>query len=122
MDRFGVSGVAPDGRYRTRLFKISCCVGNLTDAGDGSVQRLGIAWGHSGCIMEHRGVRYELRRAVGNNEWVWTVYTPAPKQGKVSGDRYFAMQRAISIIDRCYGRDPAAGHPQTTFGSNHGAA
>ena len=49
--------------------------------------------------MEHRGVRFELRRALGNDEWVWTVYTPAPKEGYVSGDRYFAMQRAMSVID-----------------------
>jgi hypothetical protein len=58
--------------------------------------------------MEHRGVRYELRRALGNDEWVWTVYTPGPKQGNVSGDRYFAMQRAMSVIDRWCGRNEGA--------------
>jgi hypothetical protein len=72
--------------------------------------------------MEHRGVRYELRRALGNNEWGWTVYTPAPKQGQVSGDRYFAKQRAMSVIDRLCGRNPAAGRPQTTLERKQGAA
>ena len=68
----------------------------------------------AGCVMEHRGVRYELRRALGNNEWVWTVYTPAPKQGYVSGDRYFAMQRAMSVIDRWCGRNAESVPPQAS--------
>jgi hypothetical protein len=64
--------------------------------------------------MEHRGVRFELRRALGNDEWVWTVYTPAPKQGNVSGDRYFAMQRAMSVIDRWCGHNAESVPPQAT--------
>jgi len=72
--------------------------------------------------MEYRGFRYELSRALGNGEWVWTVYTPAPKHGQVSGDRYFAMQRAMSVIDRWCGRDPAAGHTRTTPERRQGAA
>jgi hypothetical protein len=63
--------------------------------------------------MEHRGVRFELRRALGNDEWVWTVYTPAPKEGYVSGDRYFAMQRAMSVIDWC-GRNAESVPPQAS--------
>jgi hypothetical protein len=59
--------------------------------------------------MEHRGVRYELRRALGKDEWVWTVYTPARKQGNVTGDRYFAVQRAISVINRWYGQTYSQG-------------
>jgi len=88
---------------------------NLIDAGDTSVQNSWIARGAlAGCIMEHRGVRYELRRALGNDEWVWTVYTPAPKQGNVSGDRYFAMQRAMSVIDKWCGRNAESVPPQAT--------
>jgi hypothetical protein len=68
----------------------------------------------AGCVMEHRGVRFELRRALGNDEWVWTVYTPAPRQGNVSGDRYFAMQRAMNVIDRWCGRNAESVPPQTT--------
>jgi hypothetical protein len=88
---------------------------NLIDAGDPSVQSSRIARGAlAGCIMEHRGVRYELSRALGNDEWVWTVYTPAPKQGNVSGDRYFAMQRAMSVIDRWCGRNAESVPPKGT--------
>ena len=60
--------------------------------------------------------------ALGNDEWVWTVYTPAPKHGRVSGDRYLAMQRAMSVIDRWCARNTAAGHAQTTLAGKHGAA
>jgi hypothetical protein len=92
---------------------------NLIDAGATSVQNSWIARGAlAGCIMEHRGVRYELRRALGNDEWVWTVYTPAPKQGNVSGDRYFAMQRAMSVIDRWCGHDAESVPPQATQGAS----
>ena len=88
---------------------------NLIDAGDTSVQNSWIARGAlAGCTMEHRGVRFELRRALGNDEWVWTVYTPGPKQGNVSGDRYFAMQRAMSVIDRWCGRNSESVSPQAT--------
>ena len=87
----------------------------FTDAGDGSAPSWGIARGAlAGCIMEHRGVRFELRRALGYDEWVWTVYTPAPKQKHVSGDRYFAMQRAMSVIDRWCGRNAESVPPQAS--------
>jgi hypothetical protein len=101
----------PDGRHRIPFLRQYFLIAteNLIDAGDTSVQNSWIARGAlAGCIMEHRGVRYELRRALGNDEWVWTVYTPGPKQGNVSGDRYFAMQRAMSVIDRWCGRNEGA--------------
>jgi hypothetical protein len=72
--------------------------------------------------MEHRGVRYELRRALGNGEWVWTVYTPALKQGQVSGDRHFAMQRAMSVIDRWCARNSEGGYSPATLERKQGAA
>ena len=31
--------------------------------------------------MEHRGVRYDIRRGLGRDEWVWSVYTPEEKAG-----------------------------------------
>jgi hypothetical protein len=107
----------PDGRHRIPFLRQYFLIAteNLIDAGDTSVQNSWIARGAlAGCIMEHRGVRYELRRALGNDEWVWTVYTPAPKQGNVSGDRYFAMQRAMSVIDRWCGRNAESVPPQAT--------
>jgi hypothetical protein len=114
-----------DGRHRIPLLRQYFLIAteNLIDAGDTSVQNSWIARGAlAGCIMEHRGVRYELRRALGNDEWVWTVYTPAPKQGNVSGDRYFAMQRAMSVIDQWFERNPAAGYPQAALERKRGAA
>ena len=106
-----------DGRHRIPLLQQYFLIAteNLIDAGDPSVQNPWIARGAlAGCVMEHRGVRYELRRALGNDEWVWTVYTPAPKQGYVSGDRYFAMQRAMSVIDRWCGRNAESVPPQAS--------
>jgi len=106
-----------DGRHRIPLLRQYFLIAteNLIDAGDTSVQNSWIARGAlAGCIMEHRGVRFELRRALGNDEWVWTVYTPAPKQGNVSGDRYFAMQRAMSVIDKWCGRNAESVPPQAT--------
>ena len=32
--------------------------------------------------MEYRGFRYEISRALGRDQWVWTVYIPEPKSGK----------------------------------------
>jgi hypothetical protein len=49
--------------------------------------------------MEYRGFRYEIRRALGRDQWVWTVYTPEPKSGKVVGDRTYATLRAKRVID-----------------------
>jgi hypothetical protein len=106
-----------DGRHPIPLLPQYFLVAteNLIDPGDTSGQNSGIARGAlAGSIMEHRGVRFELRRALGNDEWVWTVYTPAPRQGNVSGDRYFAMQRAMSVIDRWCGRNAESASPQTT--------
>jgi hypothetical protein len=49
--------------------------------------------------MEYRGFRYEIRRALGRDQWVWTVYIPEPKTGKVVGDRTYATLRAKRVID-----------------------
>jgi hypothetical protein len=34
--------------------------------------------------MEYRGFRYEIRRALGPDQWVWTVYIPEPKSGNLA--------------------------------------
>ena len=53
--------------------------------------------------MEHRGIRFDVKMAVGRNEWVWTVHTPKPKQGKVSGAREKAVAAAHRAIQQwCY--------------------
>lgn len=49
--------------------------------------------------MEYRGLRYEIRRTIGKDTWLWTVYTPEEKSGTVTGDRTYATLRAKRMID-----------------------
>ena len=35
--------------------------------------------------MLYRGIDYDIKMAGGLNQWVWTVYTPRPKQGRAAG-------------------------------------
>src|SRR5262249_39752077 len=54
-----------------------------------------------GCVMEHRGVRYEIKISPGRNEWTWVAYTsPRPKQGSVQGSREAAVLAAEKVINR----------------------
>jgi len=60
--------------------------------------------------MEHRGVRYEIKRAIGKNQWVWIVHSsPRPRQGSIEGTRQAAIlaaERTINIWwQRRHGRD-----------------
>jgi hypothetical protein len=50
-------------------------------------------------VVEHRGFRYEIRRTPRAGEWIWTVYAPVRREGKVAGDRFFAMLCAERVID-----------------------
>jgi hypothetical protein len=53
--------------------------------------------------MEHRGIRYEVKKGIGKNEWVWLIHTPKLKQGKIAGDRDRAVYAAMRAIDHwCY--------------------
>ena len=56
--------------------------------------------------MEHRGIRFEVRRALGARQWVWSVYTPHRMQGNVTGDRDFAVLRARQVIETWCDRHP----------------
>ena len=61
--------------------------------------------------MEHKGIRYDIRMAGGQNQWIWTVHTPRPKQGRVSGTRERAGAAAKKAIQAwCY-ENPAACGP-----------
>jgi hypothetical protein len=54
-----------------------------------------------GCVMEHRGVRYEIKIAPGRSQWTWVVHiSPKPKQGSVEGPRRVAVLAAEKTIDR----------------------
>jgi hypothetical protein len=62
-------------------------------------------------IMQHRGIRYDVRMAAGPKQWVWTVHTPSPKQGEVSGTRDRAVAAAKKAIQAwCY-QHPIACEP-----------
>jgi hypothetical protein len=65
----------------------------------------------SGEEMEHRHIEYAVRMAPGRDQWVWTVHTPNPRKGIVSGDRLLAISRAEKVIDAWYQRK---GHLQTS--------
>jgi hypothetical protein len=57
--------------------------------------------------MQYRGIRYDVKMALGRDEWVWTVYTVQPKQGKVSGGRWVAVERVERVIDTWCREHPA---------------
>ena len=61
--------------------------------------------------MEHRHIEYAVRMAPGRDQWVWTVHTPNPRKGIVSGNRLLAISRAEKVIDAWYQRK---GHLQTS--------
>ena len=53
--------------------------------------------------MEHRGIQFDIKMAAGPNQWVWTVHTPTPKQGNISGTREKAILAAKKTIQQwCY--------------------
>ena len=63
--------------------------------------------------MEHRHIEYAVRMAPGRDQdqWVWTVHTPTPRKGIVSGGRLLAISRAEKVIDAWYQRK---GHLRTS--------
>jgi hypothetical protein len=54
-----------------------------------------------GGFMEHRGIQYEIKIAVGRSRWTWIVHT-SPKliQGSVEGPRRAAILADEKAIDR----------------------
>jgi hypothetical protein len=54
--------------------------------------------------MEHRGVRYEIKKGIERNRWVWIVHTsPIPREGSIEGTRQAAIlaaERSINIWRR----------------------
>jgi hypothetical protein len=50
--------------------------------------------------MEHRGVRYEIKMAIGKNQWTWIVHTsPSSRQGSIEGTRQAAIRAAERTIN-----------------------
>jgi hypothetical protein len=53
--------------------------------------------------MEYRGIQFDIKMGMGRHECVWTVHTPTPKQGKISGTRDKAVRAAKKAIQQwCY--------------------
>jgi hypothetical protein len=45
--------------------------------------------------MEHRGVRYEIKIAVGRSQWTWIAHTPPkPLEGSIEGAKRDAILAA----------------------------
>jgi hypothetical protein len=62
--------------------------------------------------MLYRGIDYDVKMAGGLNQWVWTVYTPRPKQGRAAGQRTAAERAAKRAIDAwCYQNPSACREP-----------
>jgi hypothetical protein len=51
--------------------------------------------------LEHRGVRYEIKIAVGRSQWTWIVHIPPrPLEGSIGGAKRDAILAAEKAIDR----------------------
>ena len=51
--------------------------------------------------MEHRGVRYDIKVALGRNQWIWVAHiSPKPRQGSIEGPRRLAVAAAEKAIER----------------------
>jgi hypothetical protein len=54
-------------------------------------------------VMEYRGIQYDIKMGAGQDVWVWTVHTPNPKRGVVTGARVTAIRAAEKAIQQwCY--------------------
>ena len=51
--------------------------------------------------MEHRGIRYEIKVAIGRSQWTWIAHTPPkPREGSIEGAKRDATLAAEKAIDR----------------------
>jgi hypothetical protein len=56
-------------------------------------------------FVEHRGVRYEIKIAVGRSQWTWIVHTsPKPLEGSIGGPKRDAILAAEKTIDRWWAK------------------
>ena len=55
--------------------------------------------------MEHRGVRYEIKVAIGRSQWTWIAHTPPkPLEGSIEGAKRDAILAAEKAIDRWWAK------------------
>ena len=62
--------------------------------------------------MDHRGIRYEIKMAGGQNRWVWNVHLPKPKQGNISGSRIRAVAAAEKATEQWCFQHPLECEPR----------
>lgn len=66
-----------------------------------------MGWRTPGGAMEYRGIKYQIKRAPGANEWVWVVDLTRPRQGAIKGPRDRAIAAAERVIDAFCREHPA---------------
>jgi hypothetical protein len=55
--------------------------------------------------MEHRGVRYEIKVAIGRSQWTWIAYiSPKSLEGSIAGPKREAILAAEKAIDRWWAK------------------
>ena len=55
--------------------------------------------------MEHRGVKYEIKIAVGRSQWTWIAHiSPNPLEGSIAGAKREAILVAEKAIDRWWAK------------------
>ena len=55
--------------------------------------------------MEHRGVKYEIKIAIGRSQWTWIAHTPPkPREGSIEGAKRDAILAAEKAIDRWWAK------------------
>ena len=55
--------------------------------------------------MEHRGVRYEIKVAIGRSQWTWIAHiSPKSLEGSIAGPKRDAIIAAEKAIDRWWAK------------------
>jgi hypothetical protein len=57
--------------------------------------------------MQYRGIRYDIKKGIGRDEWAWVIHTPKRKEGRTNGSRDEAVSDAIRFIEGWCKRNPA---------------
>jgi hypothetical protein len=83
------------GRWGGRLTR-ACAI----DAAHGGIEPEG-----STKLVEHRGVRYEIKVVIGRSQWTWIAHTPPkPREGSIEGAKRDAILAAEKAIDRWWAK------------------
>ena len=87
---------SPTGRPLGRQTSRACAI----DAAHGGIEPEG-----STKLVEHRGVRYEIKVAIGRSQWTWIAHTPPkPREGSIESAKRDAFLAAEKAIDRWWAK------------------